>query len=127
MGAFRVRIELSDIEGERLEALDALVDTGATYTWVARSVLQELGYTPDEDREFILADGRRALYGLAWVPVRIDGRTRPTPVVFGEEGTEPLLGVVTLEEFGSGVDAVDRRLVPTPALLKALRRRHRTG
>jgi clan AA aspartic protease len=118
MGAFRVRIEVTDAEGTRAEALEALVDTGATYTWVARSVLQTLGHTPDEDREFVLADGRQVTYGIAWVPVRIDSRTRPTPVVFGDEDTEPLLGVVTLEEFGLGVDAVNQRLVPTPALLK---------
>jgi clan AA aspartic protease len=120
MGAFRVHIEVGDREGQRFEALDALVDTGATYTRVPRSILQRLGHAPEEERGFILADGREVTYGLSWVAVRIEGRVHPTPVVFGDEGTEPLLGVVTLEESGLGVDAVSRRLVPTPASLKGL-------
>lgn len=118
MGSFRVTIEIGDPEGRRFESMEALVDTGATYTWVPRSVLERLGHAPEEEREFILADGRRLLYGAKWVAVRLDGRTHPTPVVFGDEGTDPLLGVVTLEEFGLGLDAVNERLIPTPGLLK---------
>ena len=121
MLAFRVRIEIGDPRGERFESLEALVDTGSTYTWVAASLLSALGIEPEELRDFILADGRRAPYGIATALVRIDGRLKPTQVVFGEEDTEPLFGVVTLEEFGQGVDAVNERLVPTPGLLKRLK------
>lgn len=35
-----------------------------------------------------------------------------TVVAFDEEDAEPLLGAVTLEEFGLGVDAVAHKLVP---------------
>ena len=118
MGAFRVEIEVGDREGQRFERLQALVDTGATYTWIPRSVLERLGVQPAEERPFVLADGRQAFYGMTWTMVRLDGKTLPTLVVFGEEGTESLLGVVTLEEFGLGVDAVNQRLIPTPGLLK---------
>jgi aspartyl protease family protein len=118
MGAFRVRIEVADPTAEHFEPLDALVDTGATYTWVPKNILARLGHKPEEDWDFVLADGRAVLYGVAWVQVRLDDHTQPTPVIFGDEGAEPLLGVVTLEEFGLGVDAVNQRLVPTPALLK---------
>lgn len=118
MGSFRVSIEIGGSQNGRFEPLEALVDTGATYTWVPREVLERLGQAPDEQREFILADGRSVTYGLAWIPIRLEGRVRPTPVVFGDEGTEPLLGVVTLEEFGLGVDAVNQRLITTPGLLK---------
>ncbi len=121
MGAFRVTIEIGDKTGQRFIELDALVDTGATYTWIPASILNQLGHVPDEQRPFVLADGRDVTYGLAWLPVRFDGRVRPTPVTFGDEGTEPLLGVVTLEEFGLGVDPVNQRLVPTPAMLKSHR------
>ena len=120
MGSFRVRIEIGDPRGQRFEALDALVDTGATYTWVPRSTLERLGHMPEREWDFILADGRKVLYGMAWALVRLNGETQPTPVIFGDEGTQPLLGVVTLEEFRLGVDAVNQRLVPTPGLLKRL-------
>ena len=52
--------------------------------------------------------------------VTLEGETLPTLVIFGAEGSEPLLGLVTLEEFGLGVDPVDERLVPVRALLKTL-------
>ncbi|MFQ5878678.1 MAG: retroviral-like aspartic protease family protein [Dehalococcoidia bacterium] len=120
MGAFRVTIEIGDVRGQHFEPVAALVDTGATYTWMPRSILEGLGHAPEEEWDFILADGRRVFYGVAWMPVRLDGRTRSTLVVFGDEGTEPLLGVFTLEGFRLGVDAVNQRLVHTPALLKRL-------
>lgn len=123
MGAFRVSIEIGDPQGQRFQALEALVDTGATYTWVPRSILEGLGHQPLRRRPFILADGREVQYGMSWVPIRINGQTEQTLVIFGGEGTQPLLGVVTLEEFGLGVDAVNQRLVPTPGLLKAHRYR----
>ena len=119
MSAFRVPVEIGDPQGLRFETLSALVDTGATFTWVPRSILERLGHQPEEEWEFELADGRRALYGVAWVPVRLDGmRPRSLSVIFGEEGTEPLLGVFTLEGFRLGVDVVNERLIPTPGLLK---------
>ncbi len=40
-------------------------------------------------------------------------RTEP-----GAVASEPLLGVVTLEEFGLAADPVNRRLLPVRALLK---------
>jgi len=35
-----------------------------------------------------------------------------------ESSSEPLLGVVTLEELGLAADPVHRRLIPVPGLLK---------
>ncbi len=118
MGSFRVPIEVGDPESQRFEPMEALVDTGATYTWVPRSVLGRLGLQPAEERAFVLVDGRQVMYGIVWAVVRLNGKAQPTLVIFGDEGTEPLLGVVTLEEFGLGVDAVNQRLIPTPGLLK---------
>jgi predicted aspartyl protease len=114
-----VTLAVADRVGRGFVSLQALVDTSAAYTRVPASVLQALGHEPDEDRQLVLTDGRTRLYRLGWVPVRLEGRLRPTPVVFGGEGTEPLLGVVTLEEFGLAVDPVGRRLVPVPGLVKA--------
>jgi len=118
MGRFRVQIEIGDLAGGRFENLEALVDTGATYTWVPRDLLERLGVRPDEERPFVLADGRQVTYPVAWVQVRIDGRTQPTIAVFGDPTTEPLLGVFTLEGFGFAADPINRRLTPVPALLK---------
>jgi hypothetical protein len=41
-------------------------------------------------------------------------------VVFGDPESEPLLGVFTLEGFGLAADAVNRRLISVPGLLKQI-------
>lgn len=120
MGTFRYTIDVGDFQGSRFESTEALVDTGATYTSVPRDFLERLGVSVQEERPFILANGHSVLYGIAWVRVRLEGREEPTIVVFGDPGSQALLGAFTLEGFGLGVDAVNRRLVPTPAFLVSL-------
>jgi clan AA aspartic protease len=121
VGTFHQTIQVGDFEGERFEPVDALVDTGATYTWLPRDVLERLGVQPQGQRPFVLADGREVEYGVAWVRVRIDGQTEYSLCIFGEPGTDPLLGVFTLEAFGLGVDPVNRKLVPVRGYLTPAR------
>ena len=122
MGHFRVAVQVGSRTGEHLESLEALVDTGATFTWIPREVLQRLEVVPEEEWPFELADGREVRYPVAWAQIRIGGREQPTIVVFGTPGSEPILGVVTLEEFLLAADPVHRRLIPVPGLLKPARR-----
>ena len=51
---------------------------------------------------------------------RAGERAQPTIVVFGEPGSEPMLGVFTLEGFRLAADPVNRRLISVPGLLKAV-------
>ena len=118
MGHFRVVVEIGNRVGERFVTIEALVDTGATYTWVPRDVLGTLGVVPDEEWPFILADGREVRYPMGWMQIKIGGRAQPTIVVFGEPGSEPILGVVSLEEFRLAADPVNRRLISVPGRLK---------
>ena len=48
---------------------------------------------------------------------RIDGQSLYPLCIFGDEGSETLLGMVTQDEFGLGVDPVNRRLIPIPGFL----------
>ena len=118
MGTFTHTLTLLSASGDARETVQALVDTGATYTWLPTDLLDRLGVRPEEQRPFVVADGREVSYGIAWIRIRIDGRTQPTIAVFGHPGSEPLLGVFTLEGFGLAADPVNRRLVPVPGLLK---------
>ena len=117
MGVFSVTVEIGDPQGEHFQAVEALVDSGASYTSAPRSLLRSLGVAPQERRPFILADGRTVEHDMGQTWVRVDGRVRMTPVVFADEGTRPLLGAVTLEEFGLGIDPVGRQLIPVPGYL----------
>ena len=49
--------------------------------------------------------------------VEIDGNRLTTIAIFGDPGSEALLGAVTLEQFSLAPDPVSKRLVPVEALL----------
>jgi len=119
MGDFRVAIRIARGQGERFETLQALVDTGSTFTWIPQDVLERLGVRPDREWPFELADGREQRYPVAWLQIRVEDRhEQPTIVVFGPPGAEPILGVVTLEEYLLAVDPVHHRLIPVSGLAK---------
>jgi len=118
-GDFRVSIQIARAKGERFEPLRALVDTGSTFTWVPRDVLERLGVSPEQEWPFELADGREQRYPVAWVQIRVEERgEQPTIVVFAPPGSEPILGVVTLEEYLLAVDPVHHRLIRVSGLAK---------
>jgi len=112
MGIFNVRIEVGDPQGARFESFDALVDTGSTNTAVPGSVLRRLGVGPQYRQEFELANGSTVESDVGRTWVKVNGRQEFTQVVFAEEGTEPLLGMITLEEMALGIDPIRQELVP---------------
>ena len=117
MGTFQVTVEIGDPEGRGYEAVDALVDSGATYTTMPASLLRRLGVSPHSKRTFVLADGTRIErdFGRTWVSLH--GEYDISPVVFGDEGAMPLLGALTLEVFSLGIDPVNQRLIPVESLM----------
>lgn len=121
MSLLRHPIAIGNPEGTRFEPLQALVDTGGTFTMVPASVLRALGVPATETTRFRLADGRAIEREIGETQVQIEGRTVRTVVVFGDEGVEPLLGAYTLERALLAVDPTGQRLVPTDALLMCLR------
>jgi len=120
MGNFRVPIEVSRQGGDTFASLTALVDTGAAFTWIPRDVLETLGVVGEEEWPFVLADGREVRYEVAWIAIRIGAHVRPTIAVFGDAGTQPLLGAFTLEGFLLAADPVNQRLISVPGLLMAV-------
>jgi len=117
MGTFKVEIGVGDPQARESEPIEALVDTGATYTELPCSLLVRLGVQSHTRAEFLLADGRRTERDIGRTWVRLDGRREVTLVVFGDDTAQPLLGAVTLEEFRLAPDPVSQRLIPVPGLL----------
>jgi clan AA aspartic protease len=111
MGTFSVTISVAT-DDQRSEELQALVDTGATNTVIPADILQRLGVQPHRSSVFQLADGREIELGIGRAWVQVDGQREFTQVVFGPEGSEPILGAITLEEMNLSVDPVARKLVP---------------
>lgn len=114
MGVFSVTLQIGDPRGERFEPVEAVVDTGASYTQLPASTLRRLGVEPHTRRTFIMADGRREQSDVGQTWVRLNGTMQMTVVVFVEEGTQPLIGAITLEEFGLGIDPMGQKLIEVP-------------
>lgn len=121
MGTFTTDIEIGSSDRRRFRTLEALVDTGATFSSAPREVLQELGYKPIARKTFELADGRTVELDLCEASIRLNGEVRTTTVLFADPGAQPILGAVTLEQFLLAPDPVKRRLVPVHGLLMAKR------
>jgi predicted aspartyl protease len=119
MGTFDVAIDIGHPSGQRFEPLQALVDTGATYTVVPAPILERLGVPRHARDRFVLAAGRGVDLDFGHTWVRVDDRTVITLVVFGEPHSRTLLGAYTLEGVRLAPDPVRRRLVPVAALLLA--------
>ena len=113
MGAIFVTIEVGDVRRERLEAVEVMVDTGATYSQLPAVLLQRLGIRPQWEAEARLADGSITTDPVGEASFRLEGKTFFSPVTFGREGEPNLLGVVALETAMLAVDPVEQRLIPT--------------
>ncbi len=111
MGIFAVPLEVGDPGGARFERVEALVDTGASYTALPASMLHRLGVELQESVDCELADGTTVSLGLGQTLVRVDGRQVLTFVLFGEDAAQPLLGAYTLEGLRLAVDPTKHRLV----------------
>ena len=117
MGTFYVQMEIGDPIGERYETVEALVDSGAAYSFMPPSLLRRLGVDPDSKRAFVLANGTRIERDYGETRMRLGGEEHTSPVVFGDENATPLLGAVTLEIFALGIDPLGERLFPRDDLL----------
>jgi clan AA aspartic protease len=111
MVIFKVQIQVGDPQGQTFTDVEALVDTGASITAVPGSILDALGVQRSEKRSFGSALGDEVVLDVGDTVVIVDGQRVATPVVFNLEGTEPLLGAMTLERAFLGVDTHRRRLM----------------
>jgi clan AA aspartic protease len=94
-----------------------LVDSGATYTLVPHEVWKALELEPKRTVTFTLADGTAIQRTVSECHLKILAGDAHTPVILGEPGDEPLLGVVTLEILGLMLNPFKRTLEPMRMLL----------
>lgn len=92
----------------------ALVDTGATDTFLPSSVLRKLGIEPAARRVYELADGTEQNLPIGFGVIEVLGRPAGGTLVFAGEKGEPLLGVTVLQSAGLLLDPQREKLVPRP-------------
>jgi clan AA aspartic protease len=118
MGITKVTVELSNArDPNRWQTLELIADTGAIFSVIPRSALDQLGIAPYAEETFHLSNGTEIRRPVGDVFIRIDGKARTVPTIFGEPTDTPLLGVTALEILGFTVDPRTRKLEPTKMLL----------
>ncbi len=76
-----------------------------------RAGIQQIGKTSYE-----LANGDVLEYPFGLAQIEFMGEITAGRVIFGPEGTEPLLGVTALESVGITIDPTNRTLKRLPAI-----------
>ena len=116
MGIFSVPVSVGNRDTAVQETVDALVDTGSTFSMMPASLLNRLGIRPTGLRRLRLANDQVAEYPTGMARFEIADRDGEARVVFGPENTY-LLGATTLADLSFIVDPINRELIPEVALL----------
>lgn len=120
MGMFKKRVRVSNSkEPDRFFEEEFWVDTGALYSFVPEDYLEKIGVEPSGKRTLILADGRQDTRLLGFCDFQIEELEGniPCPVIFAPKGALLLLGATALENFGVGVDPIQKKLKPILAVI----------
>ena len=104
-------------KSEKFVELDFLVDSGAVYSLVPGKIMDDLEIEPYRTIDFALADGTKITRKVGSGYFEFNGEGGPAPVIYGEEGDEPLLGVTALESLGLVLNPFTRELHPMRMLM----------
>ena len=116
MGVTYVEGEVTGPSGKS-RTVKFLVDSGAMYSLLPRTVWKEIGLKPGRRLSFTLADGTTVERSVSEALVEFPQGKAHTPVVLGEGRDTALLGVVTLEILGLVLNPFDRTLHPMRMML----------
>ena len=111
MGVIHVTARISNLakDAEPWEA-EFLVETGAIDCMAPRERLVQAGVRPEGKSVYELANGQPVEYEYGFARVSFLGAETVAQIIFGPPESEPLLGVVALENTGVAVDPVTRTL-----------------
>ena len=116
MGLTRVTTKLSSLDAAGSYEAVFLVDTGAVDSMAPADELERIGVKREGTMSYELADGTVKQYPYGLVRIEFMGETTAGRVIFGDPGSEPLLGVTALESVGIMVDPANKTLTRLPAI-----------
>lgn len=93
-----------------------LVDTGTIDCLVPRPHLEAIGLRPEGQRRYTLADGSEVAMDVTVGRVELMNVFVGATILFGEVGSEPLLGATALESLGIEVDPLNQTLTKRAAV-----------
>jgi predicted aspartyl protease len=114
MGTFTTKFKIwNPAVPEKSQELEALVDTGAAFSWISRQRLEGLGLQPSRRMSFRSIDGRVMERDMTAVYIASAGYSAPDMVVMAESGEMEVLGAHSIEGLGLAADPVQKKLTPT--------------
>ncbi len=118
MGITEVTVEITNPRDQaQWQSVRLVADTGAIFSVIPKSTLDRLGIVPYAQETFQLADGSEIQPDMGDVFLRIDGKARTVPTIFGDPNDTPLLGVTALEILGFSVNPRTGKLEPAKMVL----------
>jgi len=118
MGETYITVKIRGLPaGPASEELKLLVDTGATYSWLPKTLLEKLGVTPTRKARFKTIKGDILVREVGHVFAEHEGETAPMTTVFAEKGDALVFGLHGLEGLGLEVDPTTMQVRKSEALL----------
>ena len=117
MADFSAQFTLYGPDGVRSQNLLGKVDTGASFTVIPETALDELGIVRSESATFSLADGSVQALDIGNATLELQGYTEIVTVVFGSDSRKTLIGAESLEVLRLAVDPVYERLLPVDRIV----------
>lgn len=110
MGLTHVPVTVSNLTTRDSFTADFLIDTGATEPMIPASELKKIGIEPVGTRFYELANGQSQEFEIGEGRLSFWDESIPTRIIFGPDGSEPILGVIALEAAGFMVDPKNQTL-----------------
>jgi len=110
MGLTHVPVTVSNLITQDSFTAKFLIDTGASDPMVPADDLRKIGIEPTGKRAYEMANGQWAEFEVGEARFSFCEETFPIRVIFGPDGTEPILGVIALESAGFMVDPTNQTL-----------------
>ena len=117
LGPTYAKVAICNLDLSAREEIELSVDSGSTYTWVSRSLLEKLGIKSEGKRSFKTIEGRIIKRSIGMGIVECVGRRAPTVLVFAEGKDARVLGVHALEGLGLELDPTTKQLREVEAIL----------
>jgi predicted aspartyl protease len=110
MGLTHVVVKLINSNSAEKYEADFLVDTGAYHPMAPAAELKRIGIQPLGKDLYELANGELQEFEYGSADLNFMGETVGTRILFGPDGSQPILGALALQGAGFIVDPSNERL-----------------
>ena len=111
MGEFFWPVGVRSADGERVETVDASVDTGSSYSVFPAGMLERMGIQRRFALQFEQVEGSIVDRDVGLAMLAVNNTESSMRVIFGEDDAESLIGSNALQEFLLLIDPVGEQLV----------------